>query len=190
MNAKKSSPTKVVTGKVRLSYANVWEPRAQEEGKEPKYSTAILIPKTDTATVAKINAAVEFLKKDPGAQAKWAVKSAAALQALKTPLRDGDIDRADDPNYKGMWFLNANSKNKPGIVDAMVNPILDREEVYSGCFARVSINFYAYNESGNKGIGAGLQNIQKVGDGERLAGGSRAEDDFEQYNAEDDELFA
>lgn len=165
-------PTKVVTGKARLSYVNVFEPRAAMAGQEAKYSVCVLIPKSDKATVSKINAAVEAAK-DAG-KAMWGGK---IPPGVKTPLRDGDVER-DGPEYKGHWFINASSKQKPGVVDASVQPILDAGEVYSGCYGRVSLNFYPYSQQGNRGVAAGLQNLQKMADGESLAGRSRAEDDF------------
>lgn len=168
----KSTATKVVTGKVRLSYVNVFEPRAAQPGQEAKYSVSVLIPKTDKETIAKVNAAIEAAK-----QAGVATWGGKIPPGLKTPLRDGDTER-DAPEYKGHYFINANSKQRPGVVDAAVNPILDQSEIYSGCYGRVSINFYAYSQNGNKGVGAGLQNIQKVADGEPLSGRTRAEDDF------------
>lgn len=168
----KPTPTKIVTGKVRLSYVNVFQPRAGEDGGEPKYSVCVLIPKTDTVTINKVKAAIEAAKQ--AGVAKFGGKIPAGL---KNPLRDGDTER-DSPEYKGHYFINCNSKQKPGVVDAAVNPILDQSEMYSGCYGRVSINFYAYNQNGNKGIGAGLQNVQKTADGEPLSGRSRAEDDF------------
>jgi hypothetical protein len=168
------SPTKVVTGKARLSYMAVWEPKAVEEGNEKKYSVSVLIPKTDKATKTKLDAAIEAAKKD-GKDSKWGGKIPSNL---KLPLRDGDAEREDDPAYRGHWFFNATSKSKPGVVDKGLNPIIDQDELYSGCYGRVAVNFYAFNSNGNKGIAAGLNNIQKLADGEPLAGKSRAEDDF------------
>ena len=97
--------------------------------------------------------------------------------ALKLPLRDGDLEREDEA-YQGSYFLNANSTTAPQIVDRAVNPILDRGEIYSGCYARVSVNFYAFNSNGNRGIACGLGNIQKVRDGDPLGSRSSAADDF------------
>lgn len=171
MSATKS-PTKVVTGKVRLSYANLFTPRAAMPGQEEKYSLCVLIPKTDKATIEKVKAAIEAAKQEGAA--KFGGKVPAGL---KSPLRDGDAER-DGPEYKGHYFINANSKQKPGVVDAQLNQVLDPSEVYSGCYGRVSLNFYAYNTNGNKGVGAGLQNVQKLADGEAFSGRSRAEDDF------------
>jgi len=173
--------TKVTTGVVRLSYANVWEPRSIN-GSDPKYSCSILIPKNDTETVEAIKAAIEQAVQD-GIASKWNGKKPAGL---KLPLRDGDEDRPDDENYKGMYFINANSKQPPQIVDRAVKPILDQTEVYSGCYVRVSVNFYAFNQNGNRGVACGLGNIQKVKDGDSLMGRSNAADDFD---AEDDDDF-
>lgn len=167
-----ANPTKVVTGRARLSYANLFTPRASQPGQEPKYSVCVLIPKSDTATLTKVKAAIEAAKQAGAPQ--WGGKVPAGL---KSPLRDGDAER-DSEEYKGHYFINCNSKQKPGVVDAALNPVLDQAEVYSGCYGRVSINFFAYNQNGNRGIGAGLQNVQKLADGEPLSGRSRAEDDF------------
>ena len=108
-----------------------------------------------------------------------------ALSVLKTPLRDGDLERPDDEAYAGCYFINANSASAPGIVDADRQPVIDRSEVYSGVYGRASINFYAFNSNGNKGIACGLNNLQKIKDGEPLGGKSRAEDDFATSDDED-----
>ena len=173
--------TKIVTGKVRFSYANVYEPKSIN-GSDPKYSVSLIIPKSDKKTLADIKAAIEQAKKD--GVSKFGGKVPANL---KLPLRDGDVDRAEDEAYKDSYFINANSKDKPGIVDKGVKPILDQSEFYSGCYGRASINFYAFNQNGNKGIACGLQNLQKLSDGEPLSGRSRAEDDFS--TAEDDDFL-
>jgi hypothetical protein len=163
---------KVITGKVRFSYANVFEPKSIN-GSEPKYSVSLIIPKEDKVTIDKIKAAIEVAKQE--GLSKLGGKIPANL---KTPLRDGDIDRPDDPAYADSYFVNANSTIRPGIVDANLQPIIDSTEFYSGCYGRASIVFYAYNANGNKGIACGLQNLQKLEDGEPLGGRSRAEDDF------------
>jgi hypothetical protein len=175
------SSTKVITGKVRFSYAHVHEPKAIQEGQKEKYSVSILIPKSDKATIDKINKAVEAAKQE--GKGKWNGKIPAVL---KLPLRDGDAERPDDEAYEGCMFLNANSVNKPGIVGPDREEIMSNEEFYSGCFGRASINFYAYNQSGNKGIAVGLNNLQKLEDGDRLSGGgSTAAEDF----GSDDDLL-
>lgn len=179
-------PTKVVTGKVRFCYANVFEPTAMNEGDTPKYNVCILIPKSDTKTVEKIKAAIEAAK--AAGKAKLADKSGRIPATIKTPLRDGDDERGDDPAFEGMYFINANSQRKPSIVDKDLNPIMDKSEFYSGCYGRASINFYAFNVS-SKGIAAGLNNLQKLADGEMLSGGSTADEDFGGDNEWNDELL-
>jgi hypothetical protein len=171
--ANKTNNTKVVTGIVRLSYEHVWEP-ASINGSNPKYSVSLIIPKDDVKTIAAINQAVENAIKDGAAKFGGKIPPKGAL---KLPLRDGDTER-DDEAYRNAYFVNANSTTAPQIVDRAVQPILDRNEVYSGCYARVSINFYAFNSNGNKGVACGLGNIQKVRDGEPLGGKTSAADDF------------
>ena len=172
--ANNSSRTKVITGTgTRLSYFHGWEPVSINGGAE-KYSASVLIPKTDTETVSAINAAIDAAIEE--GVAKFGGKKPNKA-AIKLPLRDGDVER-DDEAYKAHWFINANSTTAPQIVDRQVKPILDRSEVYSGCYARVSLNFFAFNSNGNKGIACGLGNIQKLRDGEPFGGKSTAADDF------------
>jgi hypothetical protein len=179
----KRTGTKVTTGKVRLSYAHLFEPHAIE-GNEPKYSVSVIIPKTDTDTLKAVKEAVEQAKKD--GVSKFGGK---IPPTLKTPLRDGDAERPDDEAYKNCYFLNASSKQKPGVVDKNVQPVLDQSEVYSGCYGRLTLNFYAFSASGNKGIAAGLGNVQKLEDGEPLGGFTRAEDDFDSIESAEDDFL-
>lgn len=179
-------PTKVVTGKdTRWSYCNAWEPKAINGG-TPKYSVSLIIPKSDTVTVEKIKAAIQAAYEEGASKLKGNGKSVPALSTLKTPLRDGDLERPDDAAYANSYFVNANSATAPGIVDANCQSIIDRSEVYSGVYGRASINFYAFNSNGNKGIACGLNNLQKIRDGEPLGGKSRAEDGF----ADDDDFLS
>lgn len=183
--ARSNDPRKVITGpRTRWSYANVWEPKSIN-GSVPKYSISLLIPKDDTVTVDKINRAIQAAYEDGQAKLKGNGKSVPPLAVLKTPLRDGDLERPDDPACAGHYFINANNSQKPGIVDADRQPIIDRNEVYSGCYGRASVNFFAFNSNGNKGIACSLNNLQKIADGEPLGGHTRAEDDF----ADDEEDF-
>ena len=170
----------------RLSYANIWEPKQVNGTGDPKYSCCLLIKKTDTAAVTKLRAAIEAVKRDPKALAKW---GGSVPKNLKSPLRDGDEEK-DDENYLGCFFLNANAaeNRSPRIIDRACNEVLDQEEVYSGCYANVKVGLFAYSASGNKGIGAGLEVIQKVRDGERLSGGSSLEG-FEVLTDEDNDLL-
>lgn len=176
----KKNNTKVVTGTVRLSYEHVWEP-ASIHGGEEKYSASLIIPKSDKATVNAIQKAVDAAIEE--GLAKFGGKKPNKA-AIKLPLRDGDAEREDEA-YQNSFFVNANSRTAPQIVDRSVQPILDRNEVYSGCYIRASISFYAFNSNGNKGIACGLNNIQKIRDGEPLGGHANAADDFTTVEDED-----
>ena len=181
-----SNPTKVITGpQTRWSYANVWNPKSINGG-APKYSVSLIIPKSDVKTVEKIRAAIPAGCEEGESKLKGSGRSVPPLSALKTPLREGDLERPEDEAYKNSYFVNAKSATAPGIVDADRQPILDTSEVYSGVYGRASINFYAFNSNGNKGIACGLNNHQKIRDGEPLGGKSRAEDNFA---TDDDEDF-
>lgn len=176
--SKFTNPMKVITGKdTRWSYANVWQPKSINGG-TPKYSVSLIIPKSDTVTLGKIKAAIEAAYKEGEAKRKGNGRSVPALAAIKTPLRDGDAERPDDEAYANSYFVNANSTTKPGIVDADRNEIIDSSEVYSGVYGRASINFYAFNSNGNRGIACGLNNLQKIRDGEPLGGHASAAEDF------------
>ena len=171
------NPTKVITGTAtRWSYANVWNPKAINGG-TPKYSVSLIIPKSDTVTIQKIKAAIKAAYEEGQAKLKGNGKSVPALSVLKTPLRDGDTERPDDEAYRDAYFINANSPTPPGIVDSDRQPIID-----------TSISFYAFNSNGNKGIACGLNNLQKIADGEPLGGKTRAEDDFADIDDDDDFL--
>lgn len=182
MANKTTSATKVVVP-CRISFANIWEPKSIN-GSEEKYSVSCLIPKSDKATLAKIHKAIEAAKEDAKGK-KWGGK---IPPNIKLPMHDGDIDRPDDENYAGHMYFNATSKDAPQIVDRKVQPILDPMECGSGDYCNVSVNFYGFAASGNKGIAAGLGNIQKVKDGERLAGRASAASDFTEVDGDDDEL--
>ena len=172
------NPCKVITGKnTRWSYANVWEPKAINGG-TPKYSVSLIIPKDDTVTVAKIKAAIEAAYNEGAAKLKGNGRSVPPLTAIKNPLRDGDLERPDDPAYANAYFVNANSATAPGIVDADRNEIITRSEVYSGVYGRASIN-------GNRGIACGLNNLQKFRDGEPLGGKASASSDFDTDDNDD-----
>ena len=182
------NPAKVITSVCRLSYANIWQAKSINGG-APKYSASVLIPKSDTKTVAKVKAAIQAAYEEGEGKLKGNGKTAPSLVSLKTPLRDGDTERPDDEAYAGHWFINANSNTAPGVVDANREPIYDTSEIYSGVYARVSLSFYAFNSNGNRGIACALQNIQKVRDGEALGGKSKAEDDFNDNFTSDDGGF-
>ncbi|WP_309479102.1 DUF2815 family protein [Brevibacillus agri] len=170
--------TNVTTGEVRLSYVNLFTPRANQPGQEPKYSVTVLIPKSDVATKQRIDAAIAAAI-NKGVQTVWA---GARPPQPKIPIYDGDGLRpngeAFGPECKGHWVLTASSKQQQQVVDANLNPIINQTEVYSGMYGRVNINFFPYNNSGNRGIGAGLGPVQKLRDGEPLGGRVSAEQAF------------
>lgn len=178
---------KVVTKKknpVRLSYVNVFRPR-QIEGSDPKYSVCIMFPKTDKTLRAIFDDAIEETKRSDAD--KWGGKIPANL---RTPIHDGDTDRPDQPEFRGMWYFNASSNRKPQVLDELKDEMLDPNDLYSGCWARVSVNFAGYNNSGNKGIGAYINNIMKIRDDTRLGGTSAtAEEDFADDDEDDEDLL-
>ena len=180
-NNKNVSPTKVIIP-CRISFANIWEAKSINGGEE-KYSVSCIIPKSDKATLLKIHNAIEAAK-EAGKTKRWGGK---IPPNLKLPLRDGDIDRPDDEAYADAMFINATSKDAPQIVDRKVQPILDPIECGSGDYCNVSVNFYAFNANGNRGVAAGLGNVQLVKSGERLAGKASAASDFAEM-ADDEEL--
>jgi hypothetical protein len=170
------SPTRVVTGKVRLSYVHIFEPYTNDPEKEARYSVTILIPKSDKTTLGKIEKAIEAAKEE----GKTKTFGGKLPSNLKLTLHDGDeeADLERNPEYAGHMYMAMSSKTRPGVVDQDLNPIMDSTQVYSGCYARVSINAFPYSNSGNKGISFGLNNVQFLEDGEPLGGRTRAEDDF------------
>lgn len=177
--------TKVVFGPVRLSYTHLFSKYAPDgDSADGKYQTNVLIPKGEKETVKALQKAIETAKKN-GIASKWGGKEP---KKLDMPLRDGDVDKEDDDVYADHFFVNAKSKTRPGIVDRNKEPITDEDEMYSGVWAIVSVTFYAYEVSGNRGIACGLNNVMKYKDGEMLGGRSSAESDFgEIENMDDDE---
>ena len=169
---------KVKTGIVRMSYLNVLEPRCQE-GQEPRYSVSLVIPKTDTKTVNAIQAAIQAAYED-GMDKLRTGKTVPPLASLKTPLRDGDAERPEDPVYAGSWFINASCPDTraPQVVDKFGRILTTEDTVYSGMYGRATVVMYAFNKNGNKGIACGLNNLLKTADGERLGGCASALDDF------------
>lgn len=179
-----ATATRFTTGKVRLSYVTLFQPRAIAEGQDEKYSVSIIIDKDDKKTLDAFNKALNAAYV-AGADKLGKNGKVPPLSSVKSPLRDGDIDRPDDEAYAGKYFINANSKQRPQVVDAEMNAILDPLEVKSGDYGRVSINLYVFNTNGNKGIAAGLGNVQKLEDGEPLGSVVAAENDFGDDNDDD-----
>lgn len=174
---KKIKDTSVRLGEVRFSYTAVFQPKKNDDGTPSKYGVCIIIPKEDTETVNLVKEAIDAAKQR-GKMEKWGGKIPANV---KSCLRDGDIDREDDEAFAGCYFLNASSRNKPGVKvleDGIVSDALDEEDFYSGCYGAVTLDFFPYESSGNKGVGAGLNNVIKTRDGDRLSGGRSADEDF------------
>lgn len=174
-----NNKSKVLTGEVRLSYAHLTQPGSLQNGGEPKYSVTLLIPKSDTACKADIDASIQAAIED-GQQNKW---NGAAPPSIRKPIHDGDgLRESGEPfgaECKGHWVLNARSSQKPQVVDiSNIGCVLAPTDIYSGMYARVTVTFYAYSTNGNRGIACGLGNVLKVRDGEPLAGRSSAQEDF------------
>jgi hypothetical protein len=154
---------KVVTEEVRLSYVNLFEPKSIVEGGPLKYGVSVLIDKSNKALVKKIETAIQKTISEGQAVLK-------TTKGLSTPLRDGDEEK-DSEEYENCFFINVSNKNKPIVVDEDRQDIINPRDVYSGCYGRVSMTFFAYNKAGKKGIGVSLNAVQKTGDGESLGGG-------------------
>lgn len=178
-----AAPTKVVTGKVRLSYVHLWEAYTSFENQPAKFSTVILIPKTDKVTINKIKKAQQAAL-ELGKAGKF---GGSIPKTWKNTLHDGDeeADLDKNPEYAGHMYMTVSNMTKPGIVDQNVQPIMDQTEVYSGCYARVSMNAYPFNAKGSKGVSFGLSHVQKLADGEAFGNITKAEDDFDAVDPDD-----
>lgn len=173
---KKISNTGCRIGEARFSYCHVFSKGTKPDGSEGSYSVSILIPKSDTQAVQMLQECIRAAQEE--GKGKWGGKVPANC---KIPLRDGDAEREEDENYKGCYFINAKSNKKPGVKilkDGEMCDALDEEDFYSGCYGAVTLNFFAYNSNGNKGIGAGLNHLIKTKDGDKFSGGTSAESDF------------
>lgn len=188
----------VLTGPVRLSYANIWEPRPPMNGGKPVYSASLIISKDDDKTLRAIKAKIKAMMTNPKVIEKVGGSANIHSKRLRIPLRDGDADRPEDAAYANSYFINVKSSetNPPKIFDRRGNEIIDKAEVYSGCYVRAIIQFYGYNRSGNFGIGAGLVALQKWKDGDALGGVSVSASDFDDGfsdgsddTAADDDIF-
>lgn len=182
---KKINDTNIRIGEVRFSYANVFAPKANKPGDKEKFSCCIIIPKENKEAIKLINEAVEAAKL-AGKSSKWGGRIPANC---KSPLRDGDEERFDDPAFTDCYFLNASTTLKPGVrvlENGVQSEAMDSEDFYSGCYGAVTLNFFPYENSGNKGVGAGLGNVIKIRDGKRMAGGRSADEDFGDLSADDE----
>lgn len=173
--------TKIVTGKVRFSFVNIFEAKEPQGGGEPKYSVTLLIPKNDASTIGKIKQAMAEAR-DSFCQRNGA--NALPAKPVNT-LHDGDGQRDNGEEYgqecKGHYVITVSNKTKPIIVDNTREPITDPDEVYSGCYGRASINFFGYSKNGKKGISASLLSIQKLHDGEPFGTVGSANDFDDDY---------
>lgn len=174
-----NNPSTLTTGEIRLSYLHLFQPYAQQQNAEPKYSATILVPKSDVATKAAIDNAIRAAI-DTGVNKCW---SGVRPPQPAVSVHDGDGTRPSDglpygPECKGHWVVTASSKNAPFVVDANLQPILQQGEVYSGMYGRASLTFFPYSNSGKKGVGCGLNGVQKLRDGEPLGGRVSIEDAF------------
>ena len=170
----------MITSEVRFSYAHVFEAAATPNG-DLKYSVCIMIPKDDKKGLAAINAAIQEAVKKGLENGKI---PKAKVKGIRIPLRDGDaeVESGDrGAEFKGMMFFNASSKNPPGVVDSRLAPLMSADQFYSGCWGRADINFFPYSNAGNIGVGAGLNNVMKSREGDRLDGRQKAEDAFAQF---------
>ena len=169
----------MITPVIRFSYANVFEPKETPSG-DMKFSIACLLPKEDQAGLILLTNAIqaaidEGLKKNTFAQGH--------IPHLRPTIRDGDIELNNDgvPKNPGFWFFNANSKNPPGIIDEHLKALTSPDEFYSGCWGRADVNFFPYNQSGNRGVGCGLNNLMKTKDDDRMDGRQTASTAFSSF---------
>lgn len=188
-----NTDTKVITGKCRTSFVHIFEPSAIDEKSEKKYSMRLIIKKSDKETVEAIKRAQKNAAE--AGKAKLAGRGGKLPSDLKLALRDADEEGLSEefPELEGCYFVNATSKNKPGIIGRRKEPITDESKIYSGCFVRASLNFYAFNTNGNKGIACGLNNVQFWDDGDYLGGRASADSDFDELDDlpmdDDDDMF-
>ncbi|MFI3253653.1 MAG: DUF2815 family protein [Eubacteriales bacterium] len=167
--------TKVVTGpNTRIVFPHLFDKNPMNDN----YGAKFIFSKKDKTGIEMLKNGILAAYQQGATKLKGNGNSIPPLETLRSVLRDGDLEKPDDPLYANCYFLNANSTIPPGIVDANCNPILDRTQVYSGCYGRVSLSFFAYSTAGAKGIAAGLNHVQILRDGEPLGGRSTAASDF------------
>lgn len=178
-----ANPQRIITGEVRFSFVHLLNPKENQFGGDARYSVTILVPKTDFATKQQIDAAIEAATVY-GVSSKW---NGVRPPLVATPLHDGDGVRPSDgmpfgDECKGHWVFTASSplNERPEVVDANLNTILDPSEIYSGMYGRIAIQFAPYFQAGKRGVGAYIsKNVQKTRDGEPLSGSVQsASDDF------------
>ncbi len=168
---------------VRLAFARLFEPKLNQSKTAEEYGACLILNPEEPSTQALLDA-IEQVATD-----KWGTKAPTMLERgkLRHPIHEGDTDMEDDPAFAGKLYCNAKSRRQPQIVDRKVQPIIDQDEIFSGCYCNVSISIYAYDVPENKGVGIGLNNIQLVRKGERLSGAPDAEEEFEVLDDEPEE---
>lgn len=167
--AKTQPATEMTTGEIRVSFPQLWEAKSFKGGK-PKFSCILMIPKSDKATISKINGCIEAAKED-GKVSKW---KGVIPKALDLPLHDGDEQFAlgkKGEEFKGVYYLNAksNADAPPFVFDEAGNRVIDQTKFYAGCYARAAIQFFPYAEGGI-GVGVGLIGLKKTKDGVTFSG--------------------
>jgi len=177
--------TKVTTGKVRFSYPNLFKARAIKEGQTPKFSVAILIRKDDTATLDKVKAAIAAA--EAAGKAKYGV--AFKIKAKDHPLKDGDVEKEEDPVYKGCMYLSAKSNSKPVVLNENQETIISPDDFYAGCYGRAIVNFYPFSVDINAGVATGLQAVQFTEHGERLSGGMSEQEAANAFAEDSDDIL-
>ena len=179
--SKQTNPKKAMTPKFRVSFPQLFEPSAMDENSKPKYGVTMLFPKD--VSLAKLKKAHDKALEE-GIEKLWKGKKP---KNLRSPFRDGDEeeDYCDKDGYADHIFVRASSLQKPGVIDADKDKISDPAEVYAGCYARATVVAYAYDVAGNRGVAFGLQNVQKLKDGEAFSGRMKAEDEFDEWEDED-----
>jgi hypothetical protein len=170
---------KVLTGEFRVSYPSLFVPTSMQENQEKKYSIVMLIPKTDKKTLEALEKLVIAAGREKWKDFDTLLKQVKpdGSKVLRLPFKDGDLKK-EVAGYEGHWYMSATSKQKPGLVDQNVQPIISQEGFYAGCYARAEVTAYAYDKAGNKGIAFGLQHVQKMRDGDPFTGRSKPEDVF------------
>lgn len=169
----------ILNENTRWSFLHIWEP-VSINGERPKYSITLVIKK-DSPDMDVIRNAIKSVYKNSAAVLMDESGTVPPLATLRLPIRDGDKDRPDDPSYANCYYINAYSVYAPGIVDQDLNEIKDRNQIYSGCFGRASISFYAFNTGETAGIACSLNNLQKIKDGERYDKSSATTSAFDDF---------
>jgi len=187
-----NASTTMITGpRVRLSYAQLFDPKSFD-GSKPVYSASLIIAKDDKHTLDKIHAAIKAAYDAGGSKLRGTGRSIPTMDEIHLPLNDGDKKRPNDPAYAGSYYLNAKNQEQPKLFGIDGEEVMSRQDIYSGCYARCKLQFYCYNRSGNKGIAVSLLGLRKAADGKPLGGSVCTADDFadDEYDGEEDDFLS